>query len=357
MMDQDTELKVILTRIVTKSGFTLDQSKKIFKKIIENDTSDFFKASILVGLSIRGESINEIHSLIQVINENSIKISPKIRGSLIDTCGTGGDKIKTFNISTAAAIVASAAGCKIAKHGNRSSSGMYGSADFLEYIGLDLTKSPDSISKIIGKIGLGFLFAPIFHPALKSLSKIRRNIGIRTIFNIAAPLCNPCTNLTGQVIGVYDLALLKKLTEVTKKIDKRFMIVYSEKGFDEITNTGLNSIVYLHDGKVSNLNLNPKDVDIPITSIEKISINNKEESVKLTLQSIYGTAKKEIEDIVVLNSAAALVVSNIARNFKEGIEISRTVIKEEKARKKLENFIDLSGNIKKLREVEKDVFN
>lgn len=353
MTNEEFNIKNILNQVFSMENLSLNEAKDLFRKIIEGKIENSYVAAILKQISSRGETVDEILAMIQIIKENSITIHPNIKNNLIDICGTGGDKIKTFNISTASAIVAASAGSIIAKHGNRSASGLCGSADFFEFIGLNLNNSPQMVSCNIEKIGIGFLFAPIFHPILKNVSKLRKDINIRTIFNIAAPLCNPCDNLTGQIIGVSDPLLLNKLAKVTEKINKKFFIIHSYDGFDEISNTGSNRIIYSNKGEIKKFDLNPIEVGIPITSLDNISIKNKEESIRLTLGSIYGLARKEIEDIVVLNSAPVLVLSDIAKDIKEGIDISRSVIKEGKARKKLEDLISFYGDKEKLFEVEK----
>ena len=358
MTDEESNIKNIVNSVFSNEKLLLNEAKDLFRNIIEGKIQNSYVTALLKHISSRGETVDEILAMIQAIKENSITIHPNIKNHLIDICGTGGDKIKTFNISTASAIVAASAGSIIAKHGNRSASGLCGSADFFEFIGLNLNNSPHAVSCNIEKIGIGFLFAPIFHPILKNVSKLRKDIGIRTIFNIAAPLCNPCDNLTGQIIGVSDPLLLNKLTKVTEKIDKNFFIIHSYDGFDEISNTGSNRIIYIKKGEINNFNLNPMEVGIPITTLDNISVKNKEQSVRLTLESIYGLSRKEIEDIVVLNSAPVLVLSDIAKDIKEGIDISRSVIKEGKARKKLQDLISFSGEKEKLFEVEKrfDIF-
>jgi len=353
MTNEEANIKNISNKVSSKEGLSLTEAKELFRNIIECKIQNSYVTTILREISSRGETVDEILAMIQIIKENSITISPNIKNNLIDICGTGGDQIKTFNISTASAIVAASSGSIIAKHGNRSASGFCGSADFLEYIGLNLNNSPHMISVNIGKIGIGFLFAPIFHPILKNVSKLRKNIGIKTIFNIAAPLCNPCDNLTGQIIGVSDPLLLNKLARVTEKLNKQFFIIHSNDGFDEISNTGTNNIIHVDKGEIRKFNLNPLEVGVPITSLHNIAIKNKEESIRLTLESIYGLARPEIEDIVVLNSAPVLVLSDIAKNIKEGIDISRSAIREGKARKKLEDLIICYGEKEKLFEVEK----
>ena len=353
MTNDDINIKNIMKKLSSPRGLSLNEAKDIFRNILQGKFDNLSIITILKEISSRGETTDEFLGMIAVIKENSITISPQVRNNLIDVCGTGGDKLKTFNISTASAIVAASAGSIIAKHGNRSASGLCGSADFLEFIGLNLNISPQVISKNIEKIGIGFLFAPTFHPSLKKVSQLRKKIGTRTIFNISAPLCNPCNNLSGQIIGVSDPLLLNKIAEVTKKLNKKFIIIHSKDGFDELSNTGLNQIISVHKEEINKLTLNPIEVGISFTSVNNIVIEKKEESIKTTLESIYGIARKEIEDIVVLNSAPILVISDIAKNIKEGIDISRSAIREGKARKKLLDLITCYGEKEKLFEVER----
>ena len=351
----ELNLKNILKKISSKKNLTYTEAIVIFKNIVERRIQDYYSTSILKEISAKGETVDEILAMIQLINEHSITIRPKVKTTIFDICGTGGSKIKTFNISTASAIVAAAAGCNIAKHGNRAVSGICGSADFLEYIGLNLSNPPHIVSSCIEELGIGFLFAPLFHPVLKNVAKLRKEIGMKTIFNIAAPLCNPCVNLSGQIIGIYDSSLLPKFSEVTKKLNRNFILINSNDGLDEISTTSINEIIHVNKGEISKFNLNPLDVGIPFASLNNITIKNKEESIELTLKSIYGLARKEIEDIVALNSSPVLVLSEIAKNLQEGIDISRSVIREGKAKKKLEDLITFCGNKERLSEIEKNL--
>jgi anthranilate phosphoribosyltransferase len=352
MINTELNIKNLLNKISSRENLTYDEAKVIFTNIVEGRIDDYYSSSILKEISWKGETVDEILAMIEIIKQHSITIHPNINNNLFDICGTGGSKIKTFNISTASAIVAAAAGCYIAKHGNRAVSGICGSADFLEYIGLNLSSPPHIVSTCIEELGIGFLFAPLFHPVLKNVAKLRKEIGMKTIFNVAAPLCNPCSNLSGQIIGIYDSALLNKFSEVTKKLNRNFILVNSNDGIDEISTTCLNEVIHVYNGEIKKFNLNPLDVGIPLTSVNNIIIKNKDDSIQLTLKSIYGLANKEIEDLVALNSSPVLVLSNIAKNFKEGIDISRSVIREGKARKKLVDLITFCGNKDRLSEIE-----
>ncbi|MDQ3848051.1 MAG: anthranilate phosphoribosyltransferase, partial [Thermoproteota archaeon] len=305
--------------------------------------------------AMKGETPDELRSILISLRNHGTKITPKVSGSLIDTCGTGGDSKKSFNISTAAAIVASAATVNVAKHGNRSASGVFGSADFLEYIGLDLSTSPAKIQSCIENIGIGFLFAPLFHPAMKNISAVRKNIGIRTVFNKIGPLSNPCTNLSGQLIGVFEPGLLRVFAEVCSGYVSEAMIVYAHDGFDELSNTCQNDICWVSgDSQTTRIiRLHPSAVGMEVARPEQLATNSKIDSITSTLRTIYGEGSREKMDIVILNAAAALVIGKIVSNLKEGVEYARVAIKSGKAMDKLYQLIKYCGDLEKLKDAEK----
>ena len=345
-------LKKILIKIITGKKISESELKTLFSNIIENDVPEIYVSSILVALATRGETSEEMYWLVKSIIKNAIKIKPRVTKSITDTCGTGGDKLNSFNISTAAAIVSASSGCIIAKHGNRSSSGICGSADFLEYIGFDLSTKPEIIAKTIEQTGLGFLFAPKFHQVLKKFARMRKDLGIKTIFNISGPLSNPCSNIKNQTIGVYEPELIQKVLQVAKKMKRDVMVFYSDVGMDELSNAGKNYIFHLDNGRTSRIEISLNELGIQKINIRKIIVKSREESIKLTLDAIYGNAQQGIIDIVALNSAASLVVSRKVKSFKEGVEISKEVIKGDIARKKLHDLIHRCGDKKKLSEIE-----
>jgi anthranilate phosphoribosyltransferase len=349
------DLRPIIRKLVSRINLSQDEIRKSMSLILGGKASDAAIASFLVSLEMKGETPEEIATILQAIKSYAIKIRPNITGSLVDTCGTGGDTIKSFNISTAAAIIACAAGCKIAKHGNRSISGFCGSADFLEFIGMDLTTSPDIICKAIENMGLGFLYAVKFHPAMRNVASARESIGIRTIFNIVGPLSNPCTNLSAQVIGVYEPSLLETIAVALRNAEvDELMVVHSNDGFDELSNTCENNIIWLVDKKMKRLRLHPRDVNLSVAKPEQLLICSRKDSIRDTLQVIYGLANREKEDIAVLNASAALVIGKIAKDLKEGVEIAREAIKQGTPRKKLSELIQRCGDSEKLIKAEQE---
>ncbi|MFL6315962.1 MAG: anthranilate phosphoribosyltransferase [Nitrososphaeraceae archaeon] len=349
------DLGPVIRKLISRTNLSENEIRQSVHLILEGKASDAAIASFLVALAMKGETAEEIWTILQTVKEHAIKITPKVNGNLIDTCGTGGDTIRSFNISTAAAIVASSAGSKVAKHGNRSFSGFCGSADFLEHIGLDLNSTPASVSEAIEKTGIGFLYSPKFHPAMGNAASARKTIGIRSVFNIVGPLSNPCTNICGQVIGVFEPSLLDTITNALQKggDGNEVMVVHAYDGFDELSNTCENDIVWIIGKQIKRIRLHPKVVNMQVAKPEQLVVQSKEDSIRDTLQVIYGTASQEKEDIVALNASAALVIGKVARDFKEGVQIARAAIKEGKPQKKLLQLVQSCGNSEKLEDAEK----
>src|ERR687887_829883 len=348
------DLRPVIRKLISRTNLSENEIHQSVHLILEGKASDAAIASFLVALTMKGETAEEIWAILQTVKEHAIKITPKVNGNLIDTCGTGGDTIRSFNISTAAAIVASSAGSKVAKHGNRSFSGFCGSADFLEHVGLDLTSTPATVTEAIERIGIGFIYSPNFHPAMRNVVSARKTIGIRTIFNIVGPLSNPCTNISGQVVGVFDPSLLETIPIAMQQANENeVMVVHAYDGFDELSNTCENDIVWVVGKQIKRIRLNPKVVHMQVAKPEQLVVHSKEDSIRDTLQVIYGVASQEKEDIVVLNASAALVIGKIAKDLKEGTLIARSAIKEGKAKKKLLQFIQRYGNKEKLQLAEK----
>jgi anthranilate phosphoribosyltransferase len=354
MNSDTTDIRYLIQKLVSNKNLSKIEIKHSVDLILQGKLSDASIASFLVALTMKGETSEEIYEILQAIKKFAIQITPKINGCLIDNCGTGGDNMRSFNISTAAAIVASAGGAKVAKHGNRSTTGNCGSADFLEHIGFNLGSPPEIVTKTIEEDGIGFLYAQMFHPALFHAASARKTIGIRTIFNIIGPLCNPCTNICGQVIGVFEPMLLDTLSKVMQSSDRNeIMIVHSHDGFDELSNTSENDIIWVSNGHTKRIVLRPHDLNLRVARAEDLIATTREDSIRDTFQVIYGSADFVKEDIVVLNASAALIVGGITKDFKEGIDIARSAIKDGIASKKLSELIRRCGNVEKLEAAEK----
>lgn len=353
-MSAQSDLRPAIKKLIARANLSDREITQALDAIFAGTVSDAAIAAFLVALSMKGETAGELRSILLSLRNHAKRITPVVQGPLIDTCGTGGDSIRSFNISTAAAIVASAAGAKVAKHGNRSVSGVCGSADFLEYVGLDLNAPPSKVQASIENAGIGFLFAPLFHPSMKHVANARKTIGIRTVFNMVGPLSNPCTNISGQVIGVFEPSLLEVFAQVCQGQINEAMIVHAHDGFDELSNTCENDVLWVSgDRQIKRIRIHPRAVGLQVAKPEQLVVRSKEESVKDTLQSIHGKAAREKQDIVVLNAAAALVVSKIAQDFKDGVEIARDAIKSGKAQDKLSQMIKYCGDLEKLKESER----
>ena len=354
-MTISTDLRPEIKKLVAKTDLSAAEITHALDAILAALVPETAVAAFLVALAMKGETPDELRSILVSLRNHATSITPQVTGPLIDTCGTGGDSTRSFNISTAAAIVASAASAKVAKHGNRSASSICGSADFLEYIGIDLNSPPVKVQSCIENIGIGFLFAPLFHPSMKNVASVRKTIGIRTVFNKIGPLSNPCTNISGQLIGVFEPQLLQVFSEVCAGYISEAMIVYAQDGFDELSNTCQNDIYWISSDNHTTrmIRLHPNAVGMEVAKPEQLIVNSKLDSIMSTLQAIYGQGSREKKDIVILNAAAALVVGKIASNLKEGVEFARDAIKSGKARDKLSQMIRYCGDLEKLKEAEK----
>ncbi|HJU78875.1 MAG TPA: anthranilate phosphoribosyltransferase [Nitrososphaeraceae archaeon] len=341
-------------KFLSKEAIDEDDFAKAINLIFLEEIPDSTIASFLAALTFSGVSGNQLKIVRDIMLQNSLQITPRIHGALIDNCGTGGDLSNSFSISTAASIVASASGINVAKHGNRSASGLFGSADFFEYIGLDLSLPDSRIIESLEKLGYAFLFAPKFHPKLRRISGIRKRLRFRTIFNLIGPLCNPCTNITSQVIGISDPKSIELVSSAMLNSNlKKIFLVHSLDGMDELSNTSRNVMVVLKSGKVERQEVDPKLLDMKVVKKEKIQIRSVEDSVKATLQTIYGKSTSARQDIVVLNAAVALIAGERATDMNEGIKITRELVKSEAPRTKLRELISSYGNIQKLDDIEK----
>ncbi len=275
--------------------------------------------------------------MLNKMEEFALHISPNCQGKVIDVCGTGGDKLKTFNISTAASFVIAAAGGNVAKHGNRSISGVSGSADIFEYFGFDLDSEPMKVNETIEKFGIGFMFAQKFHPAMKNVANARKVVGGRTAFNLLGPLTNPA-RVKNQLIGVFS---------------ETIMSVRSDDGMDELSTTSKNQICLLKNNTITKMTLDPQEVGLQKGNISDIQIDSKKDAVKSFVDVLNDTANKTKIEITALNAAGGLIVSDIADSFDEAIELALNTIHSGKAFDKLKNFVKNCGDMGKLEGVEK----
>jgi anthranilate phosphoribosyltransferase len=297
--------------------------------------------AIIIALRAKGETIEEIVGAAEVMRELVTEVSLG-NNEIVDLCGTGGDGASTFNISTAAMFVVAGAGLKVAKHGGRAVSSSAGSADLLESFGADINLNPDQVIESFEATGIGFMFSPNHHPAMKHVASIRRDLGIKTIFNILGPLTNPA-RAKRQLMGVFDKNLLKPLAQVLKILgSEHVLLVHGENGLDEISLDGKTFYAELKEGKITEGILTPKDFglfDVVSEDVtQSIKISNIEESKKMVLESLSSNAGNP-QYIVALNAAAALYVGGASKNFEEGYKKAIHIIKSGLARKTLDNFV------------------
>ena len=329
-------------KVARRIDLTEDETRKVFGEIMSGAASPEDIVRFLKALRDKGETVEEITGAAKAMREKSLRIDAG--KGLIDTCGTGGTGINTFNISTAAAFVVAGSGVKVAKHGNRSASGHCGSADVLEALGVKIELGPEAVRKSILESGIGFMYAPLFHSAMKHAAKPRKDIGGRTIFNILGPLSNPA-GATGQVVGVYDEKLTQTLAKVLKKLgSKRAIVVHGSDGLDEITITGETSIAELKDGKIRTYKLSPEDLGLNRAQLKDIKGGSAAENAEVLLSVLKGK-EGPAKDIVLLNAAAALVVASKAADLKDGIKIAGRSINSGAALKKLGRLKEITNKL------------
>ena len=312
--------------------------KEVAREIMNGNASETKIAAFLTSIRMKGETAEEIASFAKVMRDFCSKINPKVNGTLIDTCGTGGDKLKTFNISTAAAFVVAGEGIPVAKHGNRSVTSKCGSADVLEAMGVNLNLTPKQVEKTIEKVGIGFMFAPLFHPAMKNVQSIRKELAIRTIFNILGPLTNPA-NAKAQVIGVYSKSLTFKVANALNKLGLEHALVVYGSGMDEISTLGVTYIAELKDSEVTEFTISPEDFEIKKANINDLYAKVIESSVKFFRVVLEGRRGRR-RDLVLLCAAAGIIVSGMAETIAEGIEIAHESVKSGRALEKFEQLVE-----------------
>ena len=346
-------IKDLTQQLSRGDSLTIEQMTSVMNEILGGTQNDQDVADFLKNLTQKGESDDELLAMLNKMEEYSLHISPNCKGKIIDVCGTGGDKLKTFNISTAASFVIAGAGGNVAKHGNRSVSGISGSADIFEYFGFDLNSEPNKVNETIEKFGIGFMFAQKFHPAMKNVAKARKIVGGRTAFNLLGPLTNPAM-VKNQLIGVFSEKYQEKIVKILqRKNAETIMAVRSADGMDELSTTCKNQICMLKNGTITKMTLDPQKVGLQKGNISDIQIRSKEDAIKSFITVLNNTANKTKIEITALNAAGGLVISDIADNFTDAVELALDTIHSGKALDKLENFVKNYGNIEKLDGAEK----
>jgi anthranilate phosphoribosyltransferase len=295
-------------------------------------------AALLTALRMKGETVDEVSGFARAMRGHCRVIHPKVQGRLVDTCSTGGSRIKTFNVGTTAAFVAAAAGVPIAKHGNRGVTRRSGSADILEALGADLTLQPPEVQRVIERTGIGFLFSPAFHPAMVHPLAPRREMGVRTVFNILGPLCNPA-EAKGNVLGVYDPALLQPMGEALARLGvERAMVVHGEGGMDELSTLGPTLVVEVRKDRVESARLDARDLGLPRAKPDDVAGGSPQDNAQEARAILAGKAGART-DMVLLNAAAAIHVGGKAATVQEGLALAREAVRSGAASAKLEAFV------------------
>lgn len=339
----------LIKKLQEKKDLSYQEMNDVMTDILTGKTSDQENIKFLSFLTDKGETDDELLGMLDKMQEIAVKIKPKNSGTVIDMCGTGGDNLQTFNISTTASFVVAAAGGVVAKHGNRSSSGVSGSADIFEYFEYDLNQEPKQIEKILKRHNICFMFAQKFHPAMRNVANARKQLGKRTAFNLLGPLSNPA-GVKNQLIGAYSYDFLDRLPHLLKRRGaENIMTVRSDDGMDEFSTSAVNRIAMLKEGKILMNAIDPKVLGLHKSYLQAIQIKTKEQAIQAFLKVLNNTANQAMIETTALNAAGGLIVANIAKNFEDGINIALKTIKEGKAFELLQNFIEDTGNISKLK--------
>ena len=329
--------------VVSGQPLTMEEASSVMREIMEGEATPAQLGAFLTALALKGETTQEIAGMARVMREMALRVD--VDGELVDTVGTGGDGKNTFNISTATAFIAAGAGLKVAKHGNRAASGSCGSADVLEALGVQIELSPVAVAQCINEVGVGFMFAPAFHPAMRHAGPVRREIGIRTVFNILGPLTNPAGAQT-QLLGVAFPELGGIMAEVLGLLGSHHaMIVHGAGGLDEISLSGDTSVWEVRGGQVEEWTLRLEDTGLPETPIEAIRGGSKEENAA-TMRRLFQGEQGPVRDMVLLNSAGVLMVGDKAETIRLGVEMSAGIIDSGAALAKLDQMVEVTQRLR-----------
>ncbi|MCL5263859.1 MAG: anthranilate phosphoribosyltransferase [Chloroflexi bacterium] len=335
-------IREAIAKLVSRKDLTAAEAEEVMQEIMHGDATLAQIGAFLVAFSMKGETVGEIAGFARAVRANAIYVNPKQR-ALLDTCGTGGDGARTFNISTTIAFVAAGAGQAVAKHGNRSASSQCGSADLLQALGVKLDLMPEQVAQCIDEVGLGFLFAPTLHPAFKPAVGPRKEVGVRTVFNILGPLCNPASAEI-QIIGVYDPQLVEPVGGVLRELGTgHSFVVHGAGGLDEFSTLGPTKVAEIIGEEMRGYTLDAQELGLPLASIEDIRGGTPQENAVITLRILQGETGPR-RDIVLLNAAAALVAGEKARDFKEGIALAAESIDTGRALAKMKAFVEFTNS-------------
>jgi len=337
------DLTSLIGKVADGQVLTVEEAESAFHEIMEGRASQVQMAALLTGLRARGHAPSEVAGGVRALRRAMIPVESSVQDRLVDTCGTGGGQVGTFNISTAAALVAAAGGARVAKHGNRSFTSRSGSADVLEALGVTIQLSPDSMSRVLDRVGIVFMFAPLLHPAMRHVGPVRRELRIPTIMNVLGPLANPA-GARRQVVGVADPELLPLLVEALRTLGhERAMVVHGLPGMDELSPLGETLVAELREGEVRNYRVNPEDLGLSRSEPEAIAGGEPRENAELIRRVLLGDERGGARTATLLNAAAALYVAGLVEGLRAGIELAAEAVDSGSAARTLELLVEVSG--------------
>jgi anthranilate phosphoribosyltransferase len=338
---QDFSWSQTISTLISGNDLTEQEASAAMSEIMEGAATPAQVAGFVVALRAKGESDDEVAGLVRTMRRYAQKVN--VEGPVLDTCGTGGDRVGTFNVSTAAALVCAGAGAKVAKHGNRAASSRCGSADVLEALGVKIDLPPDGVKRCIEEVGIGFCFAPVFHPAMRHAGVPRRELGVATIFNFLGPLTNPA-GATRQALGVADPRMVNKMVGALDRLGSEHVIAFNgEDGLDELSISGPSRVVELKNGTIERWELRPTDVGIEEAPLEAIRGGTADENARIVRDVLAGDRGPR-RDVVVLNAAAGLAAAGVAVDIGEGVERANAAIDDGRAADTLDELARVSSS-------------
>jgi len=331
-----------IAKLVEGQDLARTEAAELMEATMSGNATPAQTAGWLIALRMKGETAEEIAGCAETMRRHAVQVHPRRKAELIDTCGTGADRVKTFNVSTAVAFVAAAAGIPVAKHGNRAVTSKCGSADVLEALGCRLELSPEQLARAIDEIGIGFLFARSHHPAMKYAAPIRQELGVRTVFNLLGPLTNPA-GASRQLLGVFSAGLARLIAEVLRELgSEEAMVVHGEPGMDELSTLGETVVVHLKNGQMREERLCPEQFGLRRASPEEVTAPNNPDSCAAVIRRLFAGEPGPARDLLLLNAAAAIVVGGKARDLHEGIDVAREMVDSGAAMRVLEQYVQFT---------------
>ncbi len=339
MVDGAEIRAALVTLVDDRRDLSEIESAAVMREIMTGDATPAQLGGFLVALRLKGETVDEIVGMARIMRENALMVKTE-RGPLLDTCGTGGSRVKTFNVSTAAAFVAAGAGATVAKHGNRAMTSRSGSADLLEALGAEITLTPDAVAECIERTGVGFMFAQAFHPAMKHVAQSRRDLGVRTVFNILGPLTNPAS-ATAHVLGAPDVVLAEKLAHALSRLGmKHALVVSGDEGIDEISIAGPTTVFEVRGEVVSRRTVTPADLGLAVHPLDEVRGGTPEENAVLLRSVFTDEGSSAVRDFIVANAGAGLYVVGLAASLRQGVEQAQVAIENGDAAARVAAFVE-----------------